>query len=806
MRFKTTTFISVLLFILVVQSCKKDNNSDPDKSASDVSIDITGSIVGENGTYISNAMIELHGQTAMSDEQGVFRLKDVLVSKGRNYLEVNKDGYFFGGRNFYVEDSEPVRVMVKLLERQLIGTISASTGGTAETTDGLKVKLPAGAISGGYSGDINVYGKYMDPTDPETILSIPGMEGQNLAGDDGLLLSFGMGQIELEDGSGNELKLANEMTAEITMPIPNELLASAESTIPLWYFDETKGIWIEEGEAQIQGDKYVGSVEHFSAWNCDDFTCGFYQDIQVTCPKTDMEGIIVRLDIKGRNFPTTTAVNSATGRIRVFIPCSEEIELTVILPASQTAPSTEYFLGSISTGEEASAEPVVVNIDCPNFTTVSGCAVDAEGNPITNGYMYLQFDDFRGAPVYFDNNGCFTATIFDFVGEASKARLIAWNLDDFTSIEGPPTSFNSQVNELSTPLVFGGGSSANPEGRLYVGGENDLFYCLDASNGDLIWTYFREGNYGSNSALVWNNRVYVGNSKGEFYCLNAIDGSLIWEYSVGSKWLNSPVIADTVVYVSHQDGNIFAFDALTGDFRWIQWLPGGGSSSPTVSGDILYIGTGIGNKLTALNKNTGDVLWEYTVDDEVQSSPCVVDSQVFFSSYDQAIYALNATTGSLNWKKTVDTGTRFFSSPTTNNGILFQKSENFLNALNMDNGNIVWQLDNVSDLYSQVEAANGRLYAFMGNTEETLGIRCYNYQNGELVWEKPWLNRPNDYIVANGVIYHSGESRPETMVARDANTGQVLWISNVQGDLTAAPVLVDQNGDVHYSAGSGMRQ
>src|SRR5690606_555839 len=44
---------------------------------------------------------------------------------------------------------------------------------------------------------------------------------------------------------------------------------SAPATIPLWYFDETKGMWIEEGSATLQGNTYTGTVTHFSFWNWD---------------------------------------------------------------------------------------------------------------------------------------------------------------------------------------------------------------------------------------------------------------------------------------------------------------------------------------------------------------------------------------------------------------------------------------------------------------------------------------------------------------------------------------------------------
>ena len=39
--------------------------------------------------------------------------------------------------------------------------------------------------------------------------------------------------------------------------------------MPLWYFDEQKGMWVEEGVATKQGNQYVGTVNHFTDWNCD---------------------------------------------------------------------------------------------------------------------------------------------------------------------------------------------------------------------------------------------------------------------------------------------------------------------------------------------------------------------------------------------------------------------------------------------------------------------------------------------------------------------------------------------------------
>jgi hypothetical protein len=100
---------------------------------------------------------------------------------------------------------------------------------------------------------------------------MPGnLRGLNTSNEEKYLMSFGMFATELMDAAGNPLQLANGKQAEISNEVPPSLLASAPSTIPLWHFDTNKMIWIEEGTATLNGNKYVGKVSHFSFWNCDE--------------------------------------------------------------------------------------------------------------------------------------------------------------------------------------------------------------------------------------------------------------------------------------------------------------------------------------------------------------------------------------------------------------------------------------------------------------------------------------------------------------------------------------------------------
>lgn len=84
--------------------------------------------------------------------------------------------------------------------------------------------------------------------------------------------SFGAVNVELKDAAGNKLNLASGKSATIRIPVSSRTAAAnSPATIPLYYFNETNGRWIQEGTATLSADKqyYEGTVTHFSTWNSD---------------------------------------------------------------------------------------------------------------------------------------------------------------------------------------------------------------------------------------------------------------------------------------------------------------------------------------------------------------------------------------------------------------------------------------------------------------------------------------------------------------------------------------------------------
>ncbi len=87
------------------------------------------------------------------------------------------------------------------------------------------------------------------------------------------MLSYGAVYAQFRDSAGNPLNLKSGTSAEIAVPIPLEQQASAKPSIPVWSYDEKRGIWVEEGTATKkmtpEGPMYVGKTKHFSTINMD---------------------------------------------------------------------------------------------------------------------------------------------------------------------------------------------------------------------------------------------------------------------------------------------------------------------------------------------------------------------------------------------------------------------------------------------------------------------------------------------------------------------------------------------------------
>ncbi len=265
----------------------------------------------------------------------------------------------------------------------------------------------------------------------------------------------------------------------------------------------------------------------------------------------------------------------------------------------------------------------------------------------------------------------------------------------------------------SAPVVKGN--------RLVVCGrdaDNDLVFCLDTSDGSLLWLGSYEADAGTShgsgpraTPYIDGDRVYTFGRAGDLVCWNLLDGEMRWttnvvlEGGMAPQWgfASSPlVLGDRVIVQAGGSARTIAYDKMTGKMLWKSGSGIGGyaaittmdiDSEPIV---LTFHGTG----LSALDPGDGAQLWNVPW---------------------ETSYNVNATTP-------ISSGdTVFITSGYKTGGML-------LRADRID-ASTIWQNDVIAAQHSDPFFIDGYLYGYSGDSSQNKGaFKCVNPANGNEIW------------------------------------------------------------------------
>jgi hypothetical protein len=386
--FTKPSFFLILMVVLLIAACRKDSSIITDTPIFPnptvlIETGAKGMVADEDGKPIEGATVMLGDKVTTSNEYGYYEISG-KTNAAQPFVRIEKAGYFPSICNFTGRAGEYGRLKSILRTKTLSGRIQAVNGGGIQVSGGGSIEFKAGGFvnSSGqpYTGDVNVYATYLDPTKPETMQMIPGsMLGNNLEGEEQVLVSYGMMNVLLESPSGEKLQINKPAT--LSTPIPSERLGDAPSTIPLWYIDEATSVWKEDGSATKQGNTYVGEVSHFSWWNCD-----------IGLPIVDVNGRIiinskypfVKLRVSSLNGQQYYSVPDSEGYFSGSVLANESFLFEVIDECNEIVYTTTLGPYSVDTD----LEDIVVELNT-TWSTISGTLKNCEGEPVTNGIVFV---------------------------------------------------------------------------------------------------------------------------------------------------------------------------------------------------------------------------------------------------------------------------------------------------------------------------------------------------------------------------------------------------------------------------------
>jgi hypothetical protein len=310
--------LSFLVMVLGVSfvSCKKHHHQ----------VKFSGTVVDSYHKPLAEANVDINGAASKTDKEGVFHIE--VDSTTKYIVRTRKDGY---GANVQLFPRGSKNVKVVLFDATvasvdptkdivLTDTKSRNRPGPAahsatwdpgnfssvplvyengelvdfgftpsikaafdyvrsrsEAGPGITISIPANTLvlkgtSTKPSGNVNVS---LSTIDLFTAGSMPGdwtvMRANGERG--GFMVSFGAGSIEISDEKGT-YQLSEKSIATITIPVDTSVMVITKEiprSVPLFYFDEETGYWVEQGKAELnkEGNAYVAELHHFSSFNMD---------------------------------------------------------------------------------------------------------------------------------------------------------------------------------------------------------------------------------------------------------------------------------------------------------------------------------------------------------------------------------------------------------------------------------------------------------------------------------------------------------------------------------------------------------
>ncbi|MGH2506137.1 MAG: PQQ-binding-like beta-propeller repeat protein [Ktedonobacteraceae bacterium] len=321
-------------------------------------------------------------------------------------------------------------------------------------------------------------------------------------------------------------------------------------------------------------------------------------------------------------------------------------------------------------------------------------------NPTTSNAVAFQIGpdhsgDMNFDPVSFPTQSVWTATVN---GQPSYALIADGKV--FVTVEVGGNSQLLALDQETGAVVWGpislsgAANAAYDAGSVFVvsgdTGTADVMQAYDAATGSLEWTTQLSGQYVfSSGPTARGGFVYTGGagSGGTLYALDETNGAIAWTQPVANGDDSTPAVTADGIYVTYP---CQTYDFRPGTAEIVghdnSGCDGGGGATPVTANGTLYAPNGTGDyngdefdaetgqltgtytadippaianddgyflqsgTLNAIQLSNNTIIWSFTGDGNLVTSPIVVNQYVIVGSSSGNLYALDAATGEQVWE------------------------------------------------------------------------------------------------------------------------------------------------------------
>ncbi|NOQ23715.1 MAG: PQQ-binding-like beta-propeller repeat protein [Candidatus Aegiribacteria sp.] len=289
--------------------------------------------------------------------------------------------------------------------------------------------------------------------------------------------------------------------------------------------------------------------------------------------------------------------------------------------------------------------------------------------------------------------------------------------------------------------------------------EQEILFCLDAATGTEIWRFEDIGDDIDDAVHVEDGRVYLASDS--IWCLDALTGAKIWSFGESEPHFfgGPPVLySDQIFFCGLY---VYSLDCLSGEEIWrTDTLHT--ASSLTAWNDMLFVPTTYG-KFYALNTETGETEW---VTDGFgtfwDSSPAIVDGEIYIGSWNGSLYRIDALTGSVINEFTYGSLRPIESTPAILDDLVYFGLDYYFYCVDRFSGLLQWELEIGNDfLHASPGVADGLV--FWGDhdgdapKDSVVHIHAVDIETGTEVWNyeitNAWKGVLSSPAITDGVMY-----------------------------------------------------
>ena len=557
--------IASVLILLLMLSCS-DNSGDNSNispefnynQGNSVNRNFQGLILDTSGNPVNNATVQIGNSSAQTSTSGSFLIVGALVKERFAHVKVSKTGFISGSR-VLVPSSGDNRINIMLIPNTPTAIITSGANSEVSLPNGTKVKFDGSfkdASGNAYSGNVQVSLYHLKPTNTYLSELMPGsLLASNASGEARVLETFGMLHVELTGSAGEKLNLANGHTAEISLDIDASQLGTSPTTIPLWSFDEANGIWEEEGTATRVGNKYIGTVSHFSWWNCD---APFPQcNLTVTVNNSanlPISNVKVAIRRPSQTY-AVTGITNTSGQVTGIIPANESLTIQILDFCGNIIFTTTA--GPFSVGSSNTLPTVTLSNSVISTVTINGSLRTCSDSNVTNGTVQLNntsSTDYFGSIIQNVTNGSFSF-VTNICGTSQQFELLGV---DHTNLQ------------ITNPILFSATAPVTNIGVIATCTSTNEFITYQVDN-DPVYTLITGISCNYSTSQGNNLNINTQQSNNIFFYLggsnvtgigtyNSTNFGMEFSTTTGGSGLGNP---NTVQFVISQLGSVGGYVDLT---------------------------------------------------------------------------------------------------------------------------------------------------------------------------------------------------------------------------------------------------